>query len=139
MKAENKTSIGEEITLPPMKFVCELPKSTNPVMPTSWSDTSMELIHLGPIIDKYLQNNPFEFQAEAIPKIILGKDLLLTAGTGSGKTEIFLFAILELLLQEKITKAIIFYPSKQLIQKSRSTAKNLSLLDTKRIREEDNL
>ncbi len=116
MKAENKTSIGEEITLPPMKFVCELPKSTNPVMPTSWSDTSMELIHLGPIIDKYLQNNPFEFQAEAIPKIILGKDLLLTAGTGSGKTEIFLFAILELLLQEKITKAIIFYPSKQLIQ-----------------------
>ncbi len=116
MNAENKIPQLKESTLPPMKFVCELPKSTNPVADFSWSDPSVELVHLGPLIDKYLQSNPFMFQAEAIPKILQGKDLLITAGTGSGKTEIFLFAILELLLQGKITSAIIFYPSKQLIQ-----------------------
>ncbi len=116
MNVENKIPQIKESTLPPMKFVCELSKSTNPVADISWSDPSVELIHLGPLIDKYLQSNPFMFQADTIPKILQGKDLLITAGTGSGKTEIFLFAILELLLQGKITSAIIFYPSKQLIQ-----------------------
>ncbi len=105
----------EEMSLPPMKFVCELPRSDNPVVSFPWSDAVLELVHLGPILDKHLHEHPYIFQTEAIPKIIHGCDLLITAGTGSGKTEIFLFAMLELMLQGQISGAIIFYPSKQLV------------------------
>jgi len=112
----NSTHQAEATPLPPMKFVCELPASSNPVASFSWSDSVLELTHLGPILDKFLQELPYTFQAEAITKIIHGSDLIISAGTGSGKTEIFLFAMIELLLQGKISGAIIFYPSKQLVQ-----------------------
>ncbi|MHA1309181.1 MAG: DEAD/DEAH box helicase, partial [Candidatus Heimdallarchaeota archaeon] len=115
MVSSNNVPEVKGSTLPPMKFVCELPPSNNLVANFTWSNSTMELNHLGPILDKYLQDHPYVFQAEAIPKIIQGSDLLITAGTGSGKTEIFLFALIELILQGKITGAIIFYPSKQLV------------------------
>jgi len=115
MVSSNNAPEVKGSTLPPMKFVCELPPSNNLVANFTWSNSTMELNCLGPILDKYLQEHPYVFQAEAIPKIIQGSDLLITAGTGSGKTEIFLFAIIELILQGKITGAIIFYPSKQLV------------------------
>lgn len=115
MVTSNNHQQTEETILPPMKFVCELPETSNPVANFTWSDSSLELILLGPILDEFLQNQPYTFQAEAIPKVMHGENLIITAGTGSGKTEIFLFAIMELLLQEKISSAIIFYPSKQLV------------------------
>jgi len=131
LATESKNNQKDKAILPPMKFVCELPKSANKLSDSSWTDSALSLDHLGPILDKYMQNNPYCFQAEAIPKVIRGKDLLITAGTGSGKTEIFLFAILELLLQGKISNAIIFYPSKQLIQNQEARlAKYLSWIQT---------
>jgi len=103
-------------TLPPMKFICELPPLNNPTVDYLWSNSKLLLPLLGPVLAKHLQTKPYAHQAKAIPQIIQGKDILLNSGTGSGKSEAFLFPILELLLQKKITSVILFYHSKQLIQ-----------------------
>ncbi|MCF2142078.1 MAG: DEAD/DEAH box helicase [Candidatus Heimdallarchaeota archaeon] len=102
--------------LPPLTFICELPPSDNPRAAISWSDPSLSLSLLGPILDKHFNSPPYLFQQKAIPKVIAGSDLLITAGTGSGKSEIFLLAVLELLLRGEISSALLFYPSKQLVQ-----------------------
>src|SRR5947208_90045 len=44
---------------------------------------------------------PYEHQGRALKEFFSeGKDLIISTGTGSGKTEIFLYAILGLLAQE---------------------------------------
>ena len=110
------SSPSSSTKLPPLTFICELPPSDNPRAAISWSDPSLSLNLLGPILDKHFNSPPYLFQQKAIPKVIAGSDLLLTAGTGSGKSEIFLLAVLELLLRGEISSALLFYPSKQLVQ-----------------------
>ncbi|RLG80618.1 MAG: DEAD/DEAH box helicase, partial [Thermoprotei archaeon] len=58
----------------------------------------------------------YRFQWEAFKKILAGKSIVITAGTGTGKTEAFLLPILKLIHEEKMDdpRAILVYPTKAL-------------------------
>ena len=58
----------------------------------------------------------YEFQSRAVEKIKNGKSVVITAGTGAGKTEAFLIPILDYILthKPKHTVALIIYPTKAL-------------------------
>ncbi len=61
---------------------------------------------------------PTPVQAEAIPAILAGRDLIATAQTGTGKTAAFLLPILHQLLSRprNITQALILTPTRELAQ-----------------------
>ena len=61
---------------------------------------------------------PTPVQAEAIPAILAGRDLIATAQTGTGKTAAFLLPILHQLLSrpKNITQALILTPTRELAQ-----------------------
>ena len=66
--------------------------------------------------------NLYKHQAEAIKKYSKGANLIITTGTGSGKTECFLIPLLNSLLQEKENhtldsgvRALIVYPMNALV------------------------
>src|SRR5437762_6555329 len=65
---------------------------------------------------RYVEPTPI--QAEAIPAILAGRDLIATAQTGTGKTAAFLLPILhELLgLPRGSTRALIITPTRELAQ-----------------------
>ena len=65
---------------------------------------------------RYAQPTPV--QAEAIPAILAGRDLIATAQTGTGKTAAFLLPILHLLLglPRGLTEALIITPTRELAQ-----------------------
>ncbi len=69
--------------------------------------------------DELIYNRPlYAHQAEALEKALSGKNLIVSTGTGSGKTESFLLPILEHLLREKESgtlsqpgvRALLLYP-----------------------------
>jgi ATP-dependent RNA helicase RhlE len=59
---------------------------------------------------------PTQIQSEAIPPAILGKDVLATAQTGSGKTAAFLLPILHRLIDKprRTTRALVLAPTREL-------------------------
>jgi ATP-dependent RNA helicase RhlE len=61
---------------------------------------------------------PTPIQAEAIPAILAGRDLIATAQTGTGKTAAFLLPILHQLLglPQGTTRALIITPTRELAQ-----------------------
>src|SRR4029450_9967293 len=61
---------------------------------------------------------PTPIQAEAIPAILAGRDLIATAQTGTGKTAAFLLPILHqlLALPHKTTQAVVITPTRELAQ-----------------------
>src|SRR5438270_2419774 len=61
---------------------------------------------------------PTPVQAEAIPAILAGRDLIATAQTGTGKTAAFLLPILHQLLNRPrgLTEALIITPTRELAQ-----------------------
>src|SRR5437879_3078159 len=61
---------------------------------------------------------PTPVQAEAIPAILAGRDLIATAQTGTGKTAAFLLPILHQLLglPQGVTKALVITPTRELAQ-----------------------
>jgi ATP-dependent RNA helicase RhlE len=61
---------------------------------------------------------PTPVQAQAIPAILAGKDLIATAQTGTGKTAAFLLPILQKLLAEprNTTRALVVTPTRELAQ-----------------------
>jgi ATP-dependent RNA helicase RhlE len=61
---------------------------------------------------------PTPVQAEAIPIVLAGRDLIATAQTGTGKTAAFLLPILHQLLSKprNITQALILTPTRELAQ-----------------------
>src|SRR5437870_10433076 len=61
---------------------------------------------------------PTPIQAQAIPAVLAGRDLLATAQTGTGKTAAFLLPILHLLLKQPrgTTQALIVTPTRELAQ-----------------------
>ena len=61
---------------------------------------------------------PTPVQAEAIPAILAGRDLIATAQTGTGKTAAFLLPILHALLGKprNVTQALILTPTRELAQ-----------------------
>ncbi len=65
---------------------------------------------------RYAQPTPI--QAEAIPAILTGKDLIATAQTGTGKTAAFLLPILHqlLALPHGTTQALVITPTRELAQ-----------------------
>jgi len=56
----------------------------------------------------------YEFQAEAIRLINEGRNVLVVAGTGSGKTEAFLVPVLDRMLSGSQELAVLVYPTKAL-------------------------
>ncbi len=68
----------------------------------------------------------YRFQEIAIKKIIDGKDVIIVAGTGTGKTEAFLIPILNDVLENpfKGIRALLIYPTKAL---ARDQAKRIDL------------
>src|SRR5713101_5518552 len=65
---------------------------------------------------RYAQPTPV--QAEAIPAILAGRDLIATAQTGTGKTAAFLLPILLQLLSQPgvATEALMITPTRELAQ-----------------------
>jgi ATP-dependent RNA helicase RhlE len=61
---------------------------------------------------------PTPVQAEAIPPILAGRDLIATAQTGTGKTAAFLLPILDQLLKlpRGTTRALVITPTRELAQ-----------------------
>ncbi len=61
---------------------------------------------------------PTPVQAEAIPAVLAGRDLIATAQTGTGKTAAFLLPILHQLLGKphNITQALVLTPTRELAQ-----------------------
>jgi ATP-dependent RNA helicase RhlE len=61
---------------------------------------------------------PMPIQAEAIPVILAGRDLIATAQTGTGKTAAFLLPILHRLLMQplRVTQALVVTPTRELAQ-----------------------
>src|SRR5437660_2620852 len=62
---------------------------------------------------------PTPIQAEAIPAILAGRDLIATAQTGTGKTAAFLLPILHelLALPTGVTQALVITPTRELAQR----------------------
>jgi ATP-dependent RNA helicase RhlE len=65
---------------------------------------------------RYTQPTPI--QAEAIPAVLTGRDLIATAQTGTGKTAAFLLPILNQLLHQPlgVTQAVVITPTRELAQ-----------------------
>jgi len=61
---------------------------------------------------------PTPVQAEAIPAVLAGRDLIATAQTGTGKTAAFLLPILHRLLARprNVTQALVLTPTRELAQ-----------------------
>src|SRR5260221_6636935 len=61
---------------------------------------------------------PTPIQAEAIPHILTGRDLIATAQTGTGKTAAFLLPILHQLMHKPLgkTQALVVTPTRELAQ-----------------------
>lgn len=59
--------------------------------------------------------NPTKIQAQTIPSIIEGKDLLGLAATGSGKTGAFLIPVLSKLMSDPKKRCLIIAPTRELV------------------------
>lgn len=83
-------------------------------------------------IAKLSWTTPTIIQEKAIPLFLEGKDVLLRARTGSGKTAAFAIPVIQKVLNSKVsavkqqTSALILAPSKELCRQ----VKNLSLVCT---------
>ncbi|MDE4454017.1 MULTISPECIES: DEAD/DEAH box helicase [unclassified Psychrobacter] len=74
--------------------------------------------------------NPTPIQAQAIPFALEGRDLLLSAQTGSGKTAAFVIPVLDRLSRatsfDKLTKALILTPTRELAQQVHDSVRTYS-------------
>ncbi|MBU3191746.1 DEAD/DEAH box helicase [Clostridium bowmanii] len=80
-------------------------------------------------------NTPFYHQVNALEEFYNGKDLLITTGTGSGKTECFIWPILTELIREASTsqntwqqegiRALVLYPMNALVSDQLGRIRNI--------------
>ncbi|MFC3031944.1 DEAD/DEAH box helicase [Pseudoalteromonas fenneropenaei] len=84
---------------------------------------SFQSLQLAPALLTSLQalgfDNPTPIQADAIPAVLSGQDLLASAETGSGKTAAFLLPILHRLLSREthgVPRALVLAPTRELAQ-----------------------
>ncbi|RLE63652.1 MAG: hypothetical protein DRJ47_09220 [Thermoprotei archaeon] len=70
----------------------------------------------------------YKFQEEAINSIKAGRDTLIIAGTGTGKTEAFLLPILDRIIEDPFggVKALLIYPTKALARDQLSRINSLA-------------
>lgn len=84
--------------------------------------------------------NPTMIQEKAIPLMLEGKDVLIRARTGSGKTASFVIPIIQKILnskesaKEQKTTALILAPSKELCQQIRRVTEDLIIKCSKVVR-----
>src|SRR5947209_5980527 len=78
---------------------------------------------------------PTPIQAEAIPAIVAGRDLIATAQTGTGKTAAFLLPILNQLidLPHRTTQALVITPTRELAQQIDDVCLGLAYHTTVRV------
>jgi len=57
---------------------------------------------------------PTEVQVKAIPKILLGKNLVVRSQTGTGKTAAFGIGLIERIATKKTSKALVLVPTREL-------------------------
>lgn len=74
------------------------------------------LTKVGKSLREIFPHKLYTYQLKAIQTLMKGKDCFITVGTGSGKTEVFLFPMFEKILNGEIRNAIIIYPTKQLAE-----------------------
>ncbi|WP_299188611.1 DEAD/DEAH box helicase [uncultured Psychrobacter sp.] len=81
-------------------------------------------------LDRIGYTNPTPIQAQAIPFALQGRDLLLSAQTGSGKTAAFVIPVLDRLSRatsfDKLTKALILTPTRELAQQVHDSVRTYS-------------
>lgn len=81
-------------------------------------------------LDRSGYTNPTPIQAQAIPFALAGRDLLLSAQTGSGKTAAFVIPLLDRLSRatsfDKHTKALILTPTRELAQQVHDSVRTYS-------------
>ena len=71
-------------------------------------------VHIKQFLKKLIDNklgvfaDPFEHQVFALEQYLSGKDLFVSTGTGSGKTECFIWPILSKLIDEAIARPVSF-------------------------------
>ncbi|MCR4327658.1 MAG: DEAD/DEAH box helicase [Nanoarchaeota archaeon] len=70
--------------------------------------------------------NPSEIQEKAIPFALEGRNILGTSMTGSGKTLAFSSAIIERIVPEKIIKALVLVPTRELAEQVSEAIKKFS-------------
>lgn len=71
-------------------------------------------------------NNPTEVQEEVIPVVLQGKDVVVRAKTGTGKTGAFLIPIINSITKEDYNAAMIVVPTRELALQVSGVAKKLS-------------
>ncbi len=74
------------------------------------------LTKVGKSLREIFPHKLYTYQLKAMQTLMKGKDCFITVGTGSGKTEAFLFPMFEKILNGEIRNAIIIYPTKQLAE-----------------------
>ena len=80
-------------------------------------------------IDKLGFKNPSKVQIEVIPRALLGKDLIVKAQTGSGKTAAFGIPICEKInLEERKPQALVLTPTRELCVQVKEDISNLGRL-----------
>jgi len=100
----------------PVKSVFDLPPSNCEVSDYYVGDDDVGLKKIGKSVQELLPYNLYKYQLEAISTILKGNDCFLAVGTGSGKSESFLFPIFEDIANNRIDCAVIIYPTKQLAE-----------------------
>ncbi len=81
-------------------------------------------------LDRSGYTSPTPIQEQAIPFALAGRDLLLSAQTGSGKTAAFVIPVLDRLSRatsfDKLTKALILTPTRELAQQVHDSVRTYS-------------
>lgn len=92
------------------------PQTTNAMYST---DITFADFALNPALKNNIANNnyktPTQIQAQTIPQILQGKDVLALATTGSGKTAAFLIPMINKVIQNPAEKCLIIAPTRELV------------------------
>lgn len=91
----------------------EIVESTPYDTSVTYNDFDLEPI-LKANIKKKGYVHPTKVQAQALPVVIDGRDLLAMASTGSGKTAAFLIPLINKVLRDKTQKCLIITPTREL-------------------------
>ncbi|MCR5504883.1 MAG: DEAD/DEAH box helicase [Elusimicrobiaceae bacterium] len=75
------------------------------------------------IIKKLNFSVPTKIQAEAIPQILQGKDIMAASPTGSGKTAAYALPLADLLAKKETARALIIAPTRELAQQIQTVIK----------------
>jgi superfamily II DNA/RNA helicase len=71
--------------------------------------------------------SPMPVQAEVIPLVLRGRDVLASAQTGSGKTMAFALPLLDILTRDEEAKALVIAPTRELAQQIQKVFREIAL------------